>query len=45
MDKLKTHLTPGPQAAVLPAAAPGGVAAVGSGAPNYIGPGSGSNMV
>ena len=33
MDQLKTHLTPGPQAAV------------GSGAPNYIGPGSGSNMV
>ena len=45
MDQLKTHLTPGPQAAVLPAAAPGAVAAVASGAPNYIGPGSGSNMV
>ena len=45
MDKLKTHLTPGPQAAVLPAAAPGAVAAVASGAPNFIGPGSGSNMV
>jgi hypothetical protein len=45
MDQLKTHLTPGPQAAVLPAAAPGAVAAVASGAPNFIGPGSGSNMV
>ena len=45
MDQLKTHLTPGPQAAVLPAAAPGAVAAVASGAPNYIGPGSGTNMV
>ena len=45
MDQLKTHLTPGPQAAVLPAAAPGAVAAVASGAPNFIGHGSGSNMV
>ena len=45
MDKLKTHLTPGPQAAILPAAAPGAVAAVASGAPNYIGPGTGTNMV
>ena len=43
MDTLKTHLTPAPQAAVLPAAGP--VAAVAAGAPNFIGPASGSNMV
>ena len=43
MDELKTHLTPAPHAAVLPAAGP--VAAVAAGAPNFLGSASGNNMV